>query len=57
MPKYIRSWKMTLDLEWADTEDENFYAETTEVNPEGIPDKYMDWLLEELEQEQQEEIA
>lgn len=45
---------MTLDLEWSDTEDENFYAKTTEVNPEGVPDKYMDWLLEGLEQEQNE---
>lgn len=54
MPKYISSWKMTLDLEWSDTEDENFYAKTTEVNPEGIRDKDMDWILEGLEQEQNE---
>ncbi len=57
MPKYISSWKITLDLQWSDTENEDFYAETMEVNPEGIPDKYMDRLLEVLEQEQQEEIA
>ena len=47
--RYISSWKMTLECEWADHDDKDFYDETTEVNPSGIPDKYMDYVLEAIE--------
>lgn len=40
---------MTLECEWSDHDDKDFHDETTEVNPSGIPDKYMDYVLEAIE--------
>lgn len=53
--RYISSWKMTLECEWADHDDKDFYDETVEVNPNGIPDKYMDYVLEAIERQRNDD--
>lgn len=54
MPKYISSSKITLEVEWSDTENDEFSESETFNNINFGCEKEIDWLLESIEHQRNE---
>ena len=55
MPKYISSSKISLEIEWSDTDNDD-YSETEILNNINFGcEKEIDWLLESIEHDRNEQ--